>query len=147
MADLVTEEPDWCNGANSSQTITDTSISDHELPTNLYYGTKWGDHEWLNGCSYDSSADSWGCKGWSASCSDMTENNNNGKSVASCDGEEVLEMVRYIKDTSSSFSTQTFALPSGTASAKPSYTSFCKDSNRDGHSWNDTKMDDLLLDL
>lgn len=143
---LVTGEPDWCNGANSSQLITD-DVSNHQLPGTLYYGTKWGDPEWLNDCSYDSFASTWGCKGWSASCSVVTDNGNNGKSVATCDGEEVLEMVTCTKDASATSASQTLVVPSGTASANPAYTSDCQESNRNSDSWKDNKMDDLLQDM
>ena len=87
------------------------------------------------------------CKRWSASCSVVTDNGNNGKSVATCDGEEVLEMVTCTKDASATSASQTLVVPSGTASANPAYTSDCQESNRTSDSWKDNKMDDLLQDM
>ncbi|KAJ5606028.1 hypothetical protein N7510_008809 [Penicillium lagena] len=149
---LVSDDqvPDWCNGANSTRTVTNAN-DDADLP-NLYYGTRYGDPSSLDGCSYDSNAKTWGCDGWSASCQDQFGKDKlgfpvYGALVTTCDGLDVTELTICVKDAASSSATQTIKAPSSTAAAKATWSALCEEGGRTNQAWNDSKMDDFLDDL
>ena len=146
-------EPDWCDGANSIHTIPTENtnelgkprtFSNHDEPGNILYGTHFGDASYMNGCSYDSENESFGCVGWSASCFIMTDGDRNGKHVDTCDNMEVLSLIKCTRYPSSSHSSQTIG-PS--ASATPTYTSLCEDKNQNAVAWKNNHMNDFVYNL
>lgn len=144
----VTREPDWCNGANSSHTITSPKVREYQQPPNIYYGSQYKDPDFLDGCSYDTNGHSFGCDGWSASCRVVTSNGLNGEKVATCDDLDVLKLITCVKDASATTATQTIeASDATTTGPNPAYTSSCNEVNLSLDAWKDEKMEDFLLDL
>ena len=163
-------QPDWCNldTVNSSHEITDLTVKQGDPPPNIFYSKDAKDPDYMDGCSFDSSAGTWGCEGWSIDC-DLTLSNSHGlvlprknivgdptqggKVVASCvegDDENVKVPVRQfyscVRDASASQASQTIVAPSSgsSTSANPAYTSSCAQKYKDLDHWKSEEMDDFL---
>lgn len=152
-------EPDWCNDANSSHTITDVTVKNNDPPPTIFYGSDDNDPDYMDGCSFDSAAATWGCSGWSASCDLMQTALNrriniagnilHGKALATCDKMEVLELYQCIRNSSSSTASQTIEAPTSatTTTANPAYTASCNQKYKDLSHWKSENMDDFLKEL
>ncbi|KAJ5165975.1 hypothetical protein N7492_006271 [Penicillium capsulatum] len=148
--------PDWCNGANATKKIGhDDPVTQ---PPSIDYNVDSGD-VFLNGCKYDSSAHTFTCDNWNATCTVVTTTDSegvasNGKNVKTCDSLPVKELVVCRQDSGSpalpTIATGTRRATSSSSSqtrvTEPQHTGACIQGMRNASLWNSSNMDQFLED-